>query len=218
LALEFSTSVKSAALIEEGRVLSRGEGEKPQEGGPARLIQDVLAQAGLGAEAVGWVAVGVGPGSYTGVRVAIAMAQGWQLARGVRLLAVSSFQCLLWRAWLEGSHGDVTLLADAQRGEYYAERHRITEAGTRVERPLAIQSGEIVAKWAEDGSVLIGPDLEGGRLPIRTLHPEAGMLGVLAGGFTDYVAGEELAPIYLRETRFVKAATTGQGLPSGGRG
>ena len=65
------------------------------------------------------IAVGLGPGSYTGIRAAIAMAQGWQLARGVKLLGVSSAEALAAQAQAENIFGRVNLVIDAQRGEFY---------------------------------------------------------------------------------------------------
>ena len=46
------------------------------------MIEDVLARSQMEREQIEVLAVGLGPGSYTGIRVALSMAQGWQLARG----------------------------------------------------------------------------------------------------------------------------------------
>ena len=205
LALEFSSSRRSAALVEDGRVVSRA-GEDLQRGaGPVSLMTDVLGQAKLDAQAVECVAVGLGPGSYTGIRVAIALAQGIELGLGARLLGVSSADSLVWRAWLEGCYGDVAVLIDAQRGELYAARYHVTQLGVEPRQPMAIWSRAQLQLWADQGAVLLGPDLDGIELPVQPLHPEAGMVGVLAAGSTDFVPGQELTPIYLRQPQFVKA-------------
>ena len=73
LALEFSTRWRSAALVEEGQVIAVAREGTPQTVGPTRLIGDVLSQAGAQPGDVECLAVGLGPGSYTGVRVAIAI-------------------------------------------------------------------------------------------------------------------------------------------------
>ena len=65
------------------------------------MIESALRQAGLEREEIECIAVGLGPGSYTGIRAAIALAQGWQLARGVKLLGVSSAECLATQAQAE---------------------------------------------------------------------------------------------------------------------
>ncbi len=55
------------------------------------------------------------------------------------------------------------------------------------------------------GGILIGPEVTNWFPGSRVLFPRAATLGQLARGRTDFVAGERLEPIYLRETQFVKA-------------
>ena len=50
------------------------------------------------------------------------MAQGWQLARGVKLLGVSSAECLAAQAQAEKIFGRVNVVIDAQRNEFYLAR------------------------------------------------------------------------------------------------
>src|ERR1700744_507167 len=92
LALEFSSEQRSVALARDGQLLA----ETHEIGGRATnafsLIEKILAEARLERDAITAVAVGLGPGSYTGIRAAIAMAQGWQLARNIRLIGVSSVE------------------------------------------------------------------------------------------------------------------------------
>jgi len=64
------------------------------------------------------IAVGLGPGSYTGVRAAIALAQGWQLAREIKLLGVSSVEAIAVQAQAEKIFGRVNVVMDAQRNEF----------------------------------------------------------------------------------------------------
>ena len=65
------------------------------------MIEKVLAAAKIEREEIEVLAVGLGPGSYTGIRVAISIAQGWQLARGVKLLGIGSAECLAAQAQAE---------------------------------------------------------------------------------------------------------------------
>ena len=204
LALEFSTAVRSVALVEEGRVICR-EQEGPHSAGPAHLIRTVLSQAGKQVEDVGCLAIGLGPGSYTGIRVAIALAQGWELARDVKLLGIGSMECLVWRVWLEGGQGEVVAVVDAQRGDYYAARFRVTAGGVEPVEDLAIVTPEAISRWVDTCAMLVGPDLGDAPWPVRDLAPEAGMLGVLAWERKDFVSGHQLEPIYLRRAQFVKA-------------
>jgi tRNA threonylcarbamoyl adenosine modification protein YeaZ len=120
LAFEFSTAQRSVALARDGMVLAAAV-----ETGGYRvtnafgLTEKVLAQAKISREEIEVVAVGLGPGSYTGIRAAIAVAQGWQLARGVKLLGVSSADSLAAQAQAAKIFGRVNVVIDAQRGEFY---------------------------------------------------------------------------------------------------
>ena len=89
------------------------------------MIEQVLAEAKIEREQIDALAVGLGPGSYTGIRAAISIAQGWQLARGVKLLGVSSADCLAAQARAENILGRVNVVIDAQRNEFYLATYEI---------------------------------------------------------------------------------------------
>jgi tRNA threonylcarbamoyladenosine biosynthesis protein TsaB len=95
LALEFSSVRRSVALADAaGAVLAEAVEESTGRGTSAfGLIEQALSVAQLTREAVAVVAVGLGPGSYTGIRAAIAVAQGWR----VRRACGASLACRVWR-------------------------------------------------------------------------------------------------------------------------
>jgi tRNA threonylcarbamoyl adenosine modification protein YeaZ len=205
LAVEFSSVQRSVAVLGGG-----GPGHVvAQRGGktvPAfEMIGQALAKAGLEREEIECVAVGIGPGSYTGVRAAIALAQGWQLARSVKLLGIGSVECLALEAQREGWFGMVNIVMDAQRKEFYLARYEISAEARREIAPLKLATFEELAAHVRAGELVAGPEadkwFEGGRV----LFPNAAALGMLAMGRSDFVDGEKLEPIYLRETNYVKA-------------
>jgi len=115
------------------------------------MIEKVLATAKLEREEIEAIAVGLGPGSYTGIRAAIALAQGWQLARGVKLLGVGSVECLAAQAQAEKIFGRVNAVIDAQRGEFYSAVYEISAAGWRETGALRIVSlAELQARRGGD--------------------------------------------------------------------
>ncbi|HSY17688.1 MAG TPA: tRNA (adenosine(37)-N6)-threonylcarbamoyltransferase complex dimerization subunit type 1 TsaB [Candidatus Acidoferrales bacterium] len=200
LALEFSSDRRSVALARDGIVLSEAV---EQTGGRATkafgLIEKVLAEGKVSRESVEVIAVGLGPGSYTGIRAAISVAQGWQLARGVKLLGVGSMEALAAQAQAEKIFGRVRVVVDAQRGEFYLGEWDISADELVATCPVQIVSGAEISKHAGAGGVSIGPTME------RLMYPAAAMVARLAGGREAYVPGEGLQPIYLRETSYVKA-------------
>ena len=101
LALEFSSAQRSVAIARDGDVLAEASETGGRGTNAFGLIEKVLAAAKIGREEIECLAVGLGPGSYTGIRVALSIAQGWQLARGVKLLGIGSVECLAAQAQAE---------------------------------------------------------------------------------------------------------------------
>jgi len=149
--------------------------------------------------------VGLGPGSYTGVRTAIALGQGWQLARDVKLLGIGTAETIAAEAQATGITGQVAVVIDAQRGEFYLGVYDLTSTGWRELEPLRLASAAEVRARNAGGASLIGPEVTAWFPEGRQVSPRAGVLGCLAAGRTNFVAGETLEPIYLRPTAFVKA-------------
>jgi tRNA threonylcarbamoyladenosine biosynthesis protein TsaB len=203
LALEFSSPQRSVAVVRAGRVL----GEAIETGATRAfgLIEAALREAKLEREQIEVLAVGLGPGSYTGVRVALAMAQGWQLARGAKLLGVSSADCLAAQARVEGIFGRVNVMVDAQRNEFYLATYETSADGWNTIEPLRILTLQEVQSRAEAREILAGPEVTRWFPGGRTIFPRAATLARLAAGLNGFVAGEKLAPIYLREVNFTKA-------------
>jgi len=172
---------------------------------PFRMIEAALAQAGLERRAIECIVVGLGPGSYNGIRAGIALAQGWQLAREVKLLGSSSAEAMAEQARTDGWRGVVNVVVDAQRGEWYLGAWELTDAGRREIEPLRIVAADVVRQRAEAGQVILGPEAPRCGPTGRIIFPRAATLARLALGRSDFVSGELLEPIYLRKTTFVKA-------------
>jgi tRNA A37 threonylcarbamoyladenosine modification protein TsaB len=228
LALEFSSPQRSVAVLRTGGAAIAAEAVETGGRGTNAfgMIEIVLAEAKIEREEIDVVAVGLGPGSYTGIRAAISLAQGWQLAfaepepdnrsptmaaarrrlaRGVKLLGVSSAEAIAATARAENILGHASVVIDAQRGEFYLATYEITAAGCREIAPLKILSrAEVQSRAGADG-ILIGPEVArwfpGGRM----IFPRAAALAELAARRSGFVPGEKLEPIYLRETSFVKS-------------
>ena len=210
LALEFSSSQRSAAVLQErtdadplclGETIESGARSTNALG----MVEDALRQAQLEREQIECLVVGLGPGSYTGIRLAISLAQGWQLVRPLKLLGISSAEGLAAQAQAEGIFGRVQVVIDAQRNEFYLAGYELSAESRREVAPLRLATRAEVQARQQAGDTLIGPEVLTGVPGSRVLFPRASSLGGLAGGRSNFVPGERLEPIYLRETRFVKA-------------
>lgn len=199
LAFEFSSDRRSVALARNGEVLSEAVQQTSARTTNAfGLVKNVLAAAKIAPQEIEMVVTALGPGSYTGIRAAIAMAQGWQLARGVKLLGVSSVECLAAQAQADGVFGRVNVVIDAQRDEYYVAVWDISARERREISPLKIvPAAEVNTQAAE---ICVGP--QAGKI----MFPTAAMAVKLAMTQAGFVPGEKLEPVYLREVSFVKSA------------
>jgi len=203
LAIEFSSSHRCVAVLEGAHV--RGRAEEIGGRNAIALIERALEQAKCEREQLDVIAVGLGPGSYTGVRGAIALAQGWQLGRGTRLLGISSAECLATQARVGGVQGLVNIIIDAQRNEFYLASYQIDAEVARPVLALNLTRAAQIEDLARRDEKLLGPDIVGCFPSATNLYPDAAALGQLALKRNDFVPGQKLEPIYLRETAFKKA-------------
>jgi len=211
LAVDFSSEQRSVAVVEGGGDASPVLLGRAVESGLHRalgLVEEALRQARCEREEIEIIAVGLGPGSYTGIRGAIALAQGWQLGRGVNVIGLSSVECLAAGAEQERLFGSINIIVDAQRDEFYLARYEISPGARRETEALRLASLVEVEALVQGGERVLGPGVADWFPSARNLYPDAAILGRLASTRQDFVPAEKLEPIYLRETAFKKAAPT----------
>jgi tRNA threonylcarbamoyladenosine biosynthesis protein TsaB len=207
LAFDASTSVTTVAL-------ARTEGDARQvlaevsvsaRGASGALLPAVNAALDLAGEelaCVERVLAGVGPGTFTGIRIAAATARALALATGAALSKNSTLAALAAPA-LSGGTPDVLAVLDARRGQVFVQR--FSEAGSTpseisCERPEAL-SAEGAPLLLGDGAVRYREALSYlGRIPAddSPLHRVTAAGHVLSADLAP-VGAEALVPIYVRE-------------------
>ena len=209
LALEFSTSQRSVAVASrdaegEPRILAEVVETDVNSRGPLGMIEQALSQAGVGREEIKVIVVGLGPGSYTGIRMSIALAQGWQLARPLELKGVTSADAMAHRAWQNGLRDQVTVAIDAQRGDYYVGEYAISEDGFKSTEALSIVPRAALTERILAGAKVLIPEAQ----PLAgsvSLFPTAKDLAALITGKHGVSVTSTLEPVYFRPISFVKA-------------
>jgi tRNA threonylcarbamoyladenosine biosynthesis protein TsaB len=141
LAIESATNLVGAAVLTD----SGSAAERSHQGGRqhaellAPAIEEVCGLSGLTVDDIGVIAVDVGPGLFTGLRVGVSTAKA--LAQGLRIgvLAVSSLDILAaGAAAMAGHHGagTVVVVVDGRRGEVFTARYRFDGAATNGDQVL----------------------------------------------------------------------------------
>lgn len=210
LALEFSSPRRSVAVARrhpDGTIelLAQRQETGGRSSRAMSLIEECLAEARIGREEIDCLAVGLGPGSYTGIRASLALAQGWHLARGTKVVGLTSFELLTHQARSAGIPGPVAFAIDAQRHEFYFGESDLAPGPARAGEPFRIVAAALVSDAVAGGLVVLSPDAT--LIPgAREFFPEAEAAAILAASRNEFRAPEDLEPIYLRAVSFVKSA------------
>jgi tRNA threonylcarbamoyladenosine biosynthesis protein TsaB len=216
LVLEFSPHERGVAVFFDGEVRGFAIDRSPQGAHAFALIQRALEEARLSTADVECIAVGLGPGSYAGTRIAIAIAQGWQLARDVKLLGVSSADSIARRInpiegiALEGRDvpfsGIANIVFDAQRDHVYAIQYHVGADEPQALGGFERLTADEEARRGDAGEIFIKADMGAWRLGKEmVLLSDACIIARIAAQRSDFVPGNQLEPIYLRKAEFAKA-------------
>src|SRR4051794_31498634 len=134
LAFDTATDVATSALVSDGEVL----GERTSRA--VTLLEDVdalLRQSGTQTRDIEALAVGIGPGSFTGVRIGLSTARGLALALGVPVAGVSTLDALA-----AGAPGALPVI-DARRNEVFVPTHPKRPADLDVDGKLLVGDGAV---------------------------------------------------------------------------
>ena len=151
-AIETSSRVGGVALFEGGALVAELAESVSNAHGESLLplVDRALAEVGWTPASVGRWAVGVGPGSFTGIRIGMATVKGVELVTGAELVGVGSLEAIALAARPRVPAGAWLLaLVDAGNGELYAELR--DAAGLPVRPATVVRAGELAALSAARG-------------------------------------------------------------------
>lgn len=214
IGFDTATDDTAVAAVRDGELLFAGSVGPGDDGRPAhatRLLAEVEEAAGAagGWDSVVRIAVGVGPGSFTGLRIGVATAKALAQSLGIELAGVGTLAALA-RGAASGA-GERPLLAalDARRGELFAALY--DAGGEEIWEPFVVAPGELAERLAQlgdpplaagSGALRFRDELQecGAEVPGDSdpSHRIAAREICAIGGLITASDPEGVAPIYLR--------------------
>jgi tRNA threonylcarbamoyladenosine biosynthesis protein TsaB len=190
LAIECATDLCSVAVLRAGQTWQLQEQQHDKHSETLLpLINDVLAESGCELAALTHIAAGVGPGSFTGVRTAVSVAQGLALGMGLPLYGVVSLEALALAVSVE-QPVRVLVALDARMHEVYAAIYDV-DAGLQtisvIQAPVVLPPAQL-ASWCNtriqagvgNAHAIYANELEALDLPWKDALPQARHVAQLA--------------------------------------
>ncbi|SIN93805.1 tRNA (adenosine(37)-N6)-threonylcarbamoyltransferase complex dimerization subunit type 1 TsaB [Salinivibrio sp. ES.052] len=215
LAVDTATENCSVALCCGDQVIARSE-IAPREHTTKILpmVDEVLAEAGIALTQLDALAFGRGPGSFTGVRIGIGIAQGLAFGADLPMIGVSTLEAMAAQSYRLSGATHVLAAIDARMGELYVGQYQRTQTGLwqRLGQEAVVAPEALAPESSEGVWTLAGtgwsayPDLAS-RLALQSvvsevLYPQAqDMIDIAQHAYQagDAVAAELASPTYLRD-------------------
>ena len=182
LGLETGTPTASMAVIAQGRLLAEISRPVSSHGAilPA-MVEELLDRAALKLEHLAAVAVGIGPGSVTGLRIGLGYAKGLAWAGGHAIFGINSLDSLAIGATLhhEARPGTIVCpILDARKGEVYAALYRVTSTGLeKISDDMVVNPSDLIAR-IDDEVIFVGEGVSAcGRWLVEAMGNRATILG-----------------------------------------
>ena len=202
LAFDSAQAACSSAILHDGTIVARRIAHMQRGHAEALMpmIVGVLGDAGIGFAALDRVAVTIGPGSYTGIRVGLAAAKGIALARGIPLIGVTTLEAVARAARPQRPAGPILVVLETKRADLYVQPFDAALRPTAAPRVVAPDAVEVPdgALIAGDGAVRLQP-----RLALRHDVTFAAGDGIVDAAVVAAIAAERsssgpVLPLYLR--------------------
>ncbi|WP_050937801.1 tRNA (adenosine(37)-N6)-threonylcarbamoyltransferase complex dimerization subunit type 1 TsaB [Vibrio harveyi] len=217
LAIDTATENCSVALLVNDRVISRSEvAPRDHTKKVLPMVDEVLKEAGLTLQDLDALAFGRGPGSFTGVRIGIGIAQGLAFGADLPMIGVSTLAAMAQASYRLHGATDAAVAIDARMGEVYWARYTRQENGewAGVDAECVIPPARLAEEaqaddktWTKAGTGWDAYQEELVKLPFNVtsgdvLYPDSQDIVILAEqelkkGNT--VPVEESSPVYLRD-------------------
>jgi tRNA threonylcarbamoyl adenosine modification protein YeaZ len=218
LSIDQSTATGSAAILDTGRVKAERHWLETR-GSRQQMFPNLMAmlnEVWIESRAIQLYVVGVGPGSYSGLRVALAAVGAMALPGGTSVYGITSAEGLAWQAAETARTALVRIVGDARREQWWTRAYRFCDAvmkpvdDWKLVHPRAFKAEDaaVVATpdWARIGPLLRAVVPADIALIERAIAPEAAILARLTlARIEKGIPSERVAPIYLHPAVHVKS-------------
>ncbi|GEM74763.1 tRNA (adenosine(37)-N6)-threonylcarbamoyltransferase complex dimerization subunit type 1 TsaB [Vibrio sagamiensis] len=217
LAIDTATENCSVALLVNDKVISRSEvAPRDHTKKVLPMVDEVLKEAGLSLHELDALAFGQGPGSFTGVRIGIGIAQGLAFGADLPMIGISTLAAMAQASYRKHGTTDVAVAIDARMSEVYWARYARQTDGTwtAVDAECVIPperlANEVQADnntWAQAGTGWQAYQESLAAMPLSfiqtdVLYPDSQDIVILAQRefeLGNTVAVEDSSPVYLRD-------------------
>jgi tRNA threonylcarbamoyladenosine biosynthesis protein TsaB len=157
LGIDTATAIASVAILDDGVVLAEAHSETAGHRADLLVLVDaVCTRVGVTARDLDGVAIGAGPGSFTGLRIGMATAKGIAFAASKPLWAVSSLAALALDELASQRGATVVGVLDARRGEVYAGAYRNEDGAIVLAGDERVMPPSELVRFAPDGARFTG--------------------------------------------------------------
>jgi tRNA threonylcarbamoyladenosine biosynthesis protein TsaB len=206
LSIDTANGACGVALLIDGKiatsVFDNENGKQAERLLP--IIMDVLAKGGIGYKDLSAVAVNIGPGSFTGVRIGIAAAKGLNLVHKTPLIAVTSLEV---EAACVDTEKNILVVLDANRGQVFCQM--LNSAKKTLSDAVMLDYADIGSAIIEDDFVLAGSgsslvadilakDYKFTIAPSRTKSAAEIIAHIAADKFANNEGSDSIHPLYIR--------------------
>jgi len=167
LGIDSSDDFLSVGVAADSKIIvSRASESEVKKNFLHRFIVETLDTAGIGLSQIDGVAVAIGPGSFTGLRVGLAAAKGICWPRNLPLAGVSSLLALA--ACAEQDHDRILAVKDAKKGEFYYAGFEKSGESLKELIPDTVGSEQDIEKFIDDSYLVLGPGVRALQSRIRS--------------------------------------------------
>jgi tRNA threonylcarbamoyladenosine biosynthesis protein TsaB len=146
LTIDTTTKVTALSLAQDGNLVGEGflHTGKTHSERLIPMLDQLLNAAAWQLEELDFIGVVRGPGSFTGIRIGIATAQGLAQVLNIPLIGMTSLDALAWAGW--GRPENTAVILDARKGEWYYACYRYEQTMVCIDGPMAIRPEELTSK------------------------------------------------------------------------